>query len=138
MGEDQEGAGDSRGMCVEQLIRITLRHRRLVVGVFLAVMAVCACFIPFVRTNYDMVDYLPDDAQSTTAVRIMSEEFETAMPNANVMVRDITIPQALEIEQAMLAMDGIEDVIWLDKSHFEDDEAILREMLRILREKGII
>ena len=114
MGEDQEGAGASRGMCVEQLIRITLRHRRLVVGLFLAVMAVCACFIPFVRTNYDMVDYLPDDAQSTTAVRIMSEEFETAMPNANVMVRDITIPQALEIEQAMLAMDGIEDVIWLD------------------------
>ena len=30
------------------------------------------------------------------------------------------------------------DVIWLDKSRFADDEAILREMLRILREKGII
>ena len=29
------------------------------------------------------------------------------------------------------------DVIWLDKSRFADDEEILREMLRILREKGI-
>ena len=29
------------------------------------------------------------------------------------------------------------DVIWLDKSRFESDEEILREMLRILREKGI-
>ena len=30
------------------------------------------------------------------------------------------------------------DVIWLDKSRFECDEAILREMLRILKEKEII
>ena len=56
----------------------------------------------------------PDDAQSTKAVQIMSDEFETAMPNANVMVKDVSIPQALEIEQALLEMDGVEDVIWLD------------------------
>ena len=99
---------------VEKFIRITLKHRRAVVRLFLAVMVVCACFIPFVRTNYNMVDYLPDDAQSTTAVRIMADEFETAMPNADVMVRDVTITQALEIEKSMVAMDGIEDVIWLD------------------------
>lgn len=99
---------------MEKLIRITLRHRRLVVGLFIAVALVCACMVPFVRTNYNMVDYLPDDAQSTTAVRIMSEEFESAMPNANVMVKDISITQALEIERAMVNMDGIEDVIWLD------------------------
>lgn len=99
---------------MEKFIRITLQHSRLVVGLFLAAMLVCACFIPFVRTNYNMVDYLPDDAQSTTAVRIMSDEFESAMPNANVMVRDITVVQALEIERTMEAMDGIEDVIWLD------------------------
>ena len=99
---------------MEKFIRITLRHRKAVVGLFLAAMAVCACFIPFVRTNYNMVDYLPDDAQSTTAVRIMSDEFESAMPNANVMVRDVSITQALEIEQAMVATEGVEDVIWLD------------------------
>ena len=99
---------------MEKLIRITLKHRRLVVGLFIGVALVCACMVPFVRTNYNMADYLPDDAQSTTAVRIMNDEFESAMPNANVMVRDITIPQALEIKQAMLDMDGIEDVIWLD------------------------
>ena len=30
------------------------------------------------------------------------------------------------------------DVIWLDRSLFADDEAILREVLRVLRERGII
>ena len=99
---------------MEQFIRTTLNHRRVVISVFLIAMVICACFIPFVRTNYNMVDYLPDDAQSTTAVRIMSDEFESAMPNTNVMVRDITIPQALDIKRTMLAMDGVEDVVWLD------------------------
>ena len=99
---------------MEKFIRITLAHKRLVVVLFLVVMVICACFIPLVRTNYNMVDYLPDDAQSTTAVRIMSDEFESAMPNANVMVKDVTIAQALEIERSMEAMDGIKDVIWLD------------------------
>ena len=99
---------------MEQFVRTTLKHRRLVVALFLVVMLVCMCFIPFVRTNYDMADYLPDDAQSTTAVRIMDEEFETAMPNANVMVKDITVAQAQEIKRTMQGMDGIEDVIWLD------------------------
>ena len=99
---------------MERFFRITLAHSRTVVALFLIVMLICACFIPFVRTNYNMVDYLPDDAQSTKAVQIMSDEFESAMPNANVMVKDISIPQALEIKQALLDMDGVEDVIWLD------------------------
>ncbi len=99
---------------MERFFRITLAHSRTVVALFLIAMLVCACFIPFVRTNYNMVDYLPDDAQSTKAVQIMSDEFETTMPNANVMVKDVSIPQALEIEQALLDMDGVEDVIWLD------------------------
>ena len=30
------------------------------------------------------------------------------------------------------------DVIWLDRQRFEDDGAILEEMLKILREKGMI
>ncbi len=99
---------------MEKILRITLKNSRTVVALFLIVMLICACFIPFVRTNYDMVDYLPDDAQSTTAVRIMSEEFTSAMPNANVMVNDVTIAQALDIKRTMEAMDGVEDVIWLD------------------------
>ena len=99
---------------MEKFFRITLKHRRAVIGLFLAAMLICLFMIPLVRTNYNMVDYLPDDAQSTTAVRIMSEEFESAMPNANVMVKDVSIPQALDIKQRMLAIDGVEDVIWLD------------------------
>ena len=99
---------------MERFFRITLAHSRAVVVSFLVAMLICACFVPFVRTNYNMVDYLPDDAQSTMAVHIMSDEFESAMPNANVMVKDVTITQALEIERAIADMDGIEDVIWLD------------------------
>ena len=45
----------------------------------------------FVSVNYNMVDYLPDDAQSTRAIEIMEEEFTAAVPNTRVMIKDVII-----------------------------------------------
>lgn len=91
-----------------------IRHRKFVVAAFLAVALLCACCIPFVKTNYNMVSYLPESAQSTTAVSIMEDEFTQPMPNANVMVRDVGIADALEVKQALEEIDGVESVMWLD------------------------
>jgi len=49
-----------------------------------------------------MVDYLPQNAQSTKAIQFMGEEFSQAMPNAKVMVEDVSITKALEYKQALL------------------------------------
>lgn len=99
---------------MERLIWGIVRHRKAVVAAFLLVAVACACCIPFVRTNYNMVSYLPESAPSTTAVSIMDEQFDDPMPNASVMVRDVSVPEALEVKQALLAIDGVESVMWLD------------------------
>ena len=91
-----------------------IAHRKGVVALFVCLALACACLIPFVDTNYDMVDYLPESAQSTTAVQIIDEEFSTGMPNADVMVCDVTLPQALDIKERIEAIDGVESVMWLD------------------------
>lgn len=91
-----------------------IRHRKAVVAAFLAAAVVCACCIPFVKTNYNMVSYLPESAQSTTAVAIMEDEFSQPMPNANVMVRDVGIAEALDVKKALADIDGVESVMWLD------------------------
>ena len=99
---------------MDRFIHGIIAHRKAVVAAFLAAAAVCAACIPFVKTNYNMVDYLPDEAQSTTAVNIMAEEFSQSVPNANVLVHDVTVPQALELKERIAAVDGVEGVMWLD------------------------
>ena len=99
---------------MDRFIHGIIRHRKAVVVAFLAAAVVCAAFIPFVKTNYNMVDYLPDEAQSTTAVEIMEQEFSQAVPNANVLVHDVTVPQALAFKDKIAAVDGVEGVMWLD------------------------
>lgn len=99
---------------MEKLFRGILAHRRFVVTAFIAVALACTCLVPFVRVNYDMVDYLPPEAQSTEAVRLMEEEFPQAIPNANVMVRDVDVASALALKEEIAAVDGIESVMWLD------------------------
>ncbi|MCL1896860.1 MAG: MMPL family transporter, partial [Clostridiales bacterium] len=63
---------------------------------------------------YKMADYLPESAQSTTALRLMKDEFGGAMPNTNVMIRDVTIRQAMEWKQRLEAVNGVAEVMWLD------------------------
>ncbi len=99
---------------IDRLIHAILSHRKAVVATFLIAALVSAACIPFVKTNYDLADYLPPSAQSTTAVQIMSENFDQAIPNANVMVENVTIAQALEIKADISKIDGVEGVLWLD------------------------
>ncbi|WP_231687699.1 efflux RND transporter permease subunit [Bacillus sp. CHD6a] len=61
-----------------------------------------------------MVDYLPDDAQSTKAMEIMEKEFTGAVPDTRVMIADVTIQEAVTFKEKLEAIDGVAEVIWLD------------------------
>lgn len=67
-----------------------------------------------VKVNYDMTAYLPADAESTVALRIMQEEFSASVPNARVMVPGLTLTQAQAMKAEIEAAPGIEGVMWLD------------------------
>nr|WP_047986484.1 MMPL family transporter [Ornithinibacillus californiensis] len=67
-----------------------------------------------VSVNYNMVDYLPEDAQSTKAMELMEQEFDGAVPNTRVMLNDVTIQEALAIKEELSQIDGVSDVTWLD------------------------
>ena len=68
----------------------------------------------FVSVNYNMVDYLPDDVQSTQALEIMESEFTASVPDTRVMVTDVSLQEALTYKEKLSAIDGISDVLWLD------------------------
>ncbi|MDO5424038.1 MAG: MMPL family transporter [Eubacteriales bacterium] len=91
-----------------------LKHRKLIIGVFAAAMIVCAILSTFVGVNYNIVDYLPDDAASTKSLDVMEEEYDQAIPNARVLIYDVSIAEALSYKEQMEAVDGVDEVNWLD------------------------
>ncbi|MGN0526398.1 MAG: RND family transporter [Acutalibacteraceae bacterium] len=69
-----------------------------------------------VEVNYDMKDYLPDDSPSTAALDLMDKEFSGGIPNARVMVKNVSIAEALEYKEQLENCEGIDEVLWLDDS----------------------
>ncbi|MGI6546506.1 MAG: efflux RND transporter permease subunit [Fastidiosipilaceae bacterium] len=99
---------------MERIAKFVLKHRKLVLFFFLSATVVSIFLMPFVRVNYNLADYVPSDAPSTEAMREMEREFEQSIPNAQVYIPDISIPQALEYKRNMIGDANILDVIWLD------------------------
>jgi uncharacterized protein len=91
-----------------------IKHKKAVLIVFalLTVLSTAAQF--FVKVNYNMVDYLPDEAEATRAMETMEEEFAGAVPDTRVMVTDVSIQEALAYKEKLEAIDGVTDVMWLD------------------------
>ncbi|MGN0684190.1 MAG: MMPL family transporter, partial [Oscillospiraceae bacterium] len=85
----------------------------VVFGLLLAFFSLCKPLIP---VNYDMNDYLPDDSHSTISIEIMEQEFDGGIPNARVMLNNVTIPQVLDYKEQIKQVDGVTDVMWLDDS----------------------
>jgi predicted RND superfamily exporter protein len=100
----------------EKFFRGVVKHRKAVIIIFLAAVVIFALCKQFVKVNYDMTDYLPDDTASTISLDVMKKEFGSSIPNARVMIHNVTIPQALRIKKQLLHIDGVSDVVWLDDS----------------------
>lgn len=91
-----------------------IKNKKLVVISFLVTALIAAVAQFFVHVNYNMIDYLPDDAQSTKAILTMEEEFKGSIPNTRVMFHDVSIQEALAYKEELKAIDGVTDVLWLD------------------------
>ncbi|HOQ01872.1 MAG TPA: MMPL family transporter [Acetivibrio clariflavus] len=99
---------------MEKIFRSITEHRKIVLSAFLIAAILCAALSLLVQVNYNMVDYLPKDAQSTTAIKIIEDEFEGEFPNAKVMLSNVSITEALEYKEKISAIDGVASVTWLD------------------------
>lgn len=106
---------------MEKLVDHILKHRKLILVLFFIAAAVGAVLSTKVGVDYDLTDYLPDTAKSTIALDTMEKEYDTPIPNARVMVEDVTIPEALELKDKIENVDGVNSVTWLD-----DSESVLQ------------
>ncbi|HOL17829.1 MAG TPA: MMPL family transporter, partial [Bacillota bacterium] len=99
---------------MDTLADLIIKHKKKIMVVFIAAALVSVAFFLFVKINYNMVDYLPPEAQSTAALEILQEEFTQAMPNASVMIKNVSIMEAMAYKQKLASVDGVTAVLWLD------------------------
>lgn len=93
---------------------VIINHRFKIIPVFILLAVCCAIAKPMVGVNYDMKAYLPDDAPSTRALNTMNEEYDGNLPNTRIMLRNVTVKEAMEYKAKFMQVDGVTDVEWLD------------------------
>ena len=91
-----------------------VNNPKKIIACFLLMAAIDAVLSGMVEVNYDMTDYLLENTASTVSLDVMEAEFEGGIPNARVMIQDVTIPEALDYKARLAACQGVTDVMWLD------------------------
>ncbi|HNX14798.1 MAG TPA: MMPL family transporter [Oscillospiraceae bacterium] len=90
------------------------KYRKTIIIFFGIVTIICGILSGLVSVNYDLKDYLPKDAKSTQALDIMTSEFSGELPNARVMINNVTAREALEYKEKLAEVRGVTSVTWLD------------------------
>lgn len=98
----------------ERFFRFVVNQRKAIVAIFVVAALVGLVLGQMVRVNYDMNDYLPAETESTVALNVMEDEFGGNVPNARVMVENVSLAQALDYKNQIAAVDGVSEVAWLD------------------------
>lgn len=101
---------------MKKFYRSIVNHPKTVVIIFLVLAVVCGFLRQAIQVDYDITDYLPEGSPSTVALNTMKKEFTGGIPNARVMIKDVSIPKALEYKAKLKKIDGVTDVMWLDDS----------------------
>ncbi len=99
---------------MEKIFQFILKHNRAVIIVFVVLSVFCLILSSFVERNYNLVDYLPRDAESTTAFNIMNEEFDKPIQNLRACIEVESVQEAIEIKNKISSLETVIDIMWLD------------------------
>lgn len=91
-----------------------IEHPKIILSFFVLLFFICLISRQLIGVNYDMNDYLPPTSASTKAIEIMEQEYDGGIPNARVMLENVTIPEVLEYKDKISEVDGVSNITWLD------------------------
>ena len=91
-----------------------VNHSKAILSFFILLFVTCFIVRQFIAVNYDMNDYLPPTSSSTVALDVMEEEYDGGIPNARIMLQNVSVPEVLEYKKSIKSVDGVSDVTWLD------------------------
>lgn len=99
---------------MDKFARTIINNRKRIIILFIFLSLISVGLTLLVDVNYNMADYLPQKAVSTSGIKVMNQEFTQAIPNANVMVDDVSVIEALSIKKQISAIESVSEILWLD------------------------
>lgn len=96
------------------MANIILKHKRSILVIVIAIAVLSAVMILFVDINYDLTDFLPASVPSAMALKELENTFSDEIPNLNVFLEGVSIPEALSAKERFKEISGILSVLWLD------------------------
>ncbi|MCC6103376.1 MAG: MMPL family transporter, partial [Olegusella sp.] len=110
---------------MQKMFRGVLKHRKIVIAIFILLTIICAACIPHVKVNADMSDYLPPSAKSSQDLSAMKETYGNDITNARVYVTGISQVDAEKFTSELKDEGDVVSVTWLG------DEVDLDEPLEV-------
>ena len=98
---------------MERFFRGVLRHRKLVITLFVILTCLSVACIPQVKIDANMSDYLPTSAKSSQDLNDMKEIYGNDITNARVYVTGISQVDAASFDEQLKSQPGVTSVSWL-------------------------
>lgn len=88
--------------------------KKILIPAFFLVLSIAGVLLmPLVNVNYDMAEYLPQNAGTKQAIDVAQKEFDYP-GTAQVMAKDISIADAAGLKEKIAAIKGVKSVLWLN------------------------
>lgn len=101
---------------MERYLKFVVGHKKAVIGIYLLVTAFCVLFSLKTQVCFDWSAYLSEDTASVSARNVMEKEFGQELPDLEVQIRNVSVPEAREYAEALTEAEGVQQVLWLGDS----------------------
>lgn len=102
------------GYILLRIIDKIIEYKKIILILLLGLAFLSAVAMSFVKINYNLIDYLPKDVPSTIAIDVVDNNFSEKIPNLNVYIPDVSIPEAISNKERLASISGVHSVLWLD------------------------
>ena len=116
--------GASSGNFMERMATFIVDGRRWFFLIYIALMIFCVIAMGWVTVENDITNYLAEDTETRQGLEAMNANF-SPLATGRVMVCNVTLDTAWEINDRIAAMDGINMVTFAeDEDHYRSSCAL--------------
>ena len=113
-----------KGNAMEKLASFIVDKRNLFFLLYIFALIFCAVATSWVKVENDITTYLPDSTETRQGLTVMNDNFIT-YGSARVMVSNISYDTALDLQEVIEDIDGVDTVEFdATKDHYADASAL--------------
>ena len=113
-----------KGNAMEKLATLIVDKRNLIFLLYIFALIFCAIATGWVKVENDITTYLPDSTETRQGLTVMNDNF-TTYGTARVMVSNITYDKAVQLEEQLEDIDGVDSIEFDETTdHYKDSAAL--------------